>query len=786
MNPAMKEERQRIAKVSRGERGAASANISVSTVSTRRFSRAGTPSSILSSDSDIRFTRKLGGQYRCGCCVLAAFLLFLLFSGVSIYLGYTFLTSDPPGDQIFLATFRVVEGDSFASELADPSTEAFRIRSREYRDRLNLIFRRSWLKISFLAAEILALDGSDGGDLVVHFDIRFDPRYQTITTPDVVDILSREISPESSKYLSNLTIDSQSLEVQESIKALNAQVSSQTTVSTPPPTTTAPPPRRCSNLDLSYCKHLPYNVTSYPNVLGHRSLVDVQEDVIAFRELVDAECYRLAYDFVCQVLQPACVPGQPEDLLQLPCRSFCREFWNGCGSRLPDRIKRLLDCSNFPEYADQGGCRAKPGCVQALQAKALSPRICDGVIDCPDLSDEKNCAYCRDGYMHCGIGRTCIPRGKRCDGKVDCTNGSDEKDCLSLAPSLRALKSQPADTPHAARYSSEGFVVFNEKGTIGKLCTANLNATLPATEMETVLQTAASSLCNLLTYTGVKSVNVRVDEEEDVQYVHMEDPSATEITFVRAPCPSKEVMYVECSELECGVQPLRAKSGMRGLNKMAEPGDWPWHVALFKEEVHVCDATLVAENWLITTASCFQGQPKAEWSARMGTIRLSSTSPWQQERRIVGMIKSPVEGSTTVLLKLDRPVNTFSDFVRPVCLPSNQDPPANASHCNTLGWARNRDLLQRVQLRHSAMERCENISIASVNTVCTEPAYSTDDCNEEELAGSPMLCLESDGSRWALMGVGSWRIACSKAGIERPRLYDKVSSNIAWIKSTIE
>lgn len=48
---------------------------------------------------------------------------------------------------------------------------------------------------------------------------------------------------------------------------------------------------------------------------------------------------------------------------------------------------------------------------------------------------------------------------------------------------------------------------------------------------------------------GVKSVNVRVDEEEDVQYVHMEDPSATEITFVRAPCPSKEVMYVQCSEL---------------------------------------------------------------------------------------------------------------------------------------------------------------------------------------------------------------------------------------------
>ncbi|KYN18703.1 Atrial natriuretic peptide-converting enzyme [Trachymyrmex cornetzi] len=699
---------------------------------------------------------------------------------------HTFLTSDPPGDQVFLATFRVTEGDSFTAELADPSTEAFRIRSREYRDRLNLIFRRSWLKLSFLASDVLALDGVEGRDLVVHFDVRFDPRYQTITNGNIVDILSRELNPETSRYLTNLTIEAKSLEVQESLKALNAQSSPQLTVSTLPPTTTAPPPRRCSKLDLSYCKHLPYNISSYPNMLGHGSLSDVEEDVIAFRELVDAECYPLAYDFVCQVLQPACRASQPEDLLELPCRSFCREFWNGCGNRLPEKIKRALDCSNFPEYTGPGSCRPKPGCVQALQSKALSSRICDGVIDCPDLSDEKNCAYCRDGYMHCGVGRTCVSHTKRCDGNADCPNGSDEKDCLFLASSVHELRSQSWSTPHVAKYNKEGYVVFNEKGTIGKLCTANLNATLPETEMDNVLQTAASSLCTLLTYTQVSlpSVQVRTDDEEDVPYVYMEDPSAPEITFVRAPCPSKEVLYVRCSDLECGIQPLRTNGGTNGLNKMAEPGDWPWHVALFKEGVHVCDATLVADNWLLTTAYCFQGQPKAEWSARLGVVRLSSTSPWEQERRIVGMIKSPVEG-TTVLVKLDRPVTTFSDFVRPVCLPSSEDPPSNTSQCNTLGWARNRDVLQRVQLKHSAMEKCENISIPSVNSVCTEQAYSTDDCNEEEVAGSSMLCLQADDRKWVLTGIGSWRIACSKDGIERPRLYDKISSHIDWIKATI-
>lgn len=52
-----------------------------------------------------------------------------------------------------------------------------------------------------------------------------------------------------------------------------------------------------------------------------------------------------------------------------------------------------------------------------------------------------------------------------------------------------------------SKYNNEGFVVFNEKGTIGKLCTANLNATLPGTEMENVLQTVANSLCSILTYT---------------------------------------------------------------------------------------------------------------------------------------------------------------------------------------------------------------------------------------------------------------------------------------------
>lgn len=119
--------------------------------------------------------------------------------------------------------------------------------------------------------------------MVVHFEVRFDPRFRTIEVSDVINILSKEINPSTSRYLINITIDPKSLEVQESISALNAQVALQTTISTIPPTTTPPPPRRCSPLELSYCKNLPYNITSYPNLIGHKSLQEVEDDVIAFR-----------------------------------------------------------------------------------------------------------------------------------------------------------------------------------------------------------------------------------------------------------------------------------------------------------------------------------------------------------------------------------------------------------------------------------------------------------------------------------------------------------------------
>ena len=74
-----------------------------------------------------------------------------------------------------------------------------------------------------------------------------------------------------------------------------------------------------------------------------------------------------------------------------------------------------------------------------LRNSGLGARVCDGVVDCPDFSDELYCPYCPEQHFHCGVGRECVHRDKMCDGEVDCGNGADEKGCRKYHLSKKIL-----------------------------------------------------------------------------------------------------------------------------------------------------------------------------------------------------------------------------------------------------------------------------------------------------------------------------------------------------------
>ncbi|XP_038215326.1 atrial natriuretic peptide-converting enzyme [Zerene cesonia] len=754
------------------------------------------PESTMSVSSDIRFTRRKLSRPCRGCCAaLAALLVLILLAAVAVYLGHMFLFGDPLNRQTFRGSFIVSSWgprEDLSMDVKDNST-----RESQMQQMLHDVYSSSELRSCFMDADILALDNADEGTRI-HFEVSFEPIFTAVSTSEVIEVMSQALL---TPYFTSLGAIPETLHIEESSVISSEALKESETTTTELPTTEpvvfdiVEEVRECSPLALSLCKHLPYNITTYPNLVGHVSKDNLLRDLVAFRELLDAECSHLAQDFVCQMLQPRCEEGR----MIYPCRAYCRAFHAGCGDRMPERLRPHFDCARFPDYFGPGSCAPEPDCHGSLQRLALSRRACDGVPDCADASDERSCSHCAAagaGSLRCALQARCLPPHLRCDGTPDCADGSDEAGCLWVSRSLSSWKRENSETTLGSIRSRGGYAVWAERGHFGKICAA------PYENDKRALMSVATSLCTSLTFKTAVIAEAVPDGEEDFEeedilgrkaarpspeYVEIVDPTAAEISFVRTECPEKRVIKVICDQLECGMPSARgakAESGVEELTRSAQPGDWPWHAALLRSHVHACDAVLVHASWLVTTASCFQGQPKAEWTARLGTVRIQSTTPWQQERRIVGMIRSPVEGSMLALVRLEEPVE-MTDFVRPACLPENGFKANNNSICNTLGWTRNRDQLQRVHVVTTSMNTCENVSIATGNGICAEPLYDQDDCDEEEYAGSSMMCFDDISKRWSLIGVSAWRIACSKIGLGRPRIYDSVTSHVDWIRKTI-
>lgn len=71
----------------------------------------------------------------------------------------TYLRPDPLPERVFRAKIRVTKGDAWTPELADQNSLRFQHKTRDYRERVNLVIRRSDLRESYEGSEVLALDG---------------------------------------------------------------------------------------------------------------------------------------------------------------------------------------------------------------------------------------------------------------------------------------------------------------------------------------------------------------------------------------------------------------------------------------------------------------------------------------------------------------------------------------------------------------------------------------------------------------------------------------------------
>ena len=249
----------------------------------------------------------------------------------------------------------------------------------------------------------------------------------------------------------------------------------------------------------------------------------------------------------------------------------------------------------------------------------------------------------------------------------------------------------------------------------------------------------------------------------------------------------------------------------------AEPGAWPWQVALLHADSvslydgQYCGGTLIDPYWVLTAAHCVDGRSTTEIDLVVGVHDLINPEPGYQRLAIRGIIihpdyNAPTYDSDIALILLEEPANMeVSEGELPVAAVDLV--PADAGLLSGVmsmvtGWG-NRlaqpypggydfpETLHQVQLPILTNEACDESfdyyiwedDHLTENMLCAGYLYkgSKDACQGD--SGGPLVIFDEESENWQQAGIVSWGYGCANPGL--PGVYTRVSNFSDWIQETI-
>uniref|UniRef100_A0A8C4S2L8 Suppressor of tumorigenicity 14 protein homolog n=2 Tax=Erpetoichthys calabaricus TaxID=27687 RepID=A0A8C4S2L8_ERPCA len=380
---------------------------------------------------------------------------------------------------------------------------------------------------------------------------------------------------------------------------------------------------------------------------------------------------------------------------------------------------------------------------------------CDGWDDCSDRSDEQNCRCTAEQYT-CK-NRFCKPLIYVCDGEDDCEDGSDESNCACPAGYFLCTSGECILSTFLCDGTANCRDESDEANCIGK----------------EVRCSAVSYQCS--NRKCIAKPNARCDGTVD--------------------CPDSS----DEQNCDCGIRPFLQSRVVGGHD--AEPGEWPWQVSLhFHQRGHICGASLISHNWLISAAHCFQDTAlnrysrSSLWTAIIGTRSQQLTDSKPVMRKLNHIIAHERYNDVSLdydiaLLKLDSPV-VYNNYIQSICLPSATHIFPVGQSCFITGWGILQEggalplLLQKAEVKIINQTVCNMYLGKSLSARMLCAGYlngGIDACQGD--SGGPLVCEEPSG-RWFLAGIVSWGEGCARW--HRPGVYTRLTKFQEWIKQITE
>ncbi|XP_041672047.1 transmembrane protease serine 9-like [Cheilinus undulatus] len=230
----------------------------------------------------------------------------------------------------------------------------------------------------------------------------------------------------------------------------------------------------------------------------------------------------------------------------------------------------------------------------------------------------------------------------------------------------------------------------------------------------------------------------------------------------------------------CGKAPMNSRAV--GDSGVVPGGMWPWMVRLLKNGIYSCAGTLIAENFVLTSADCFSASSPdvSEWTAYVGHKHVNGSEQFEMSLSVVNITVSKMTGSNIALLQLVKTVS-FKDHIQPVCMDtSNTRTFPIGSQCWVPGWgeeSKNRG----TDKAGSSMRDLETQVASCGGTSDSENICTVTMDLQQGDQGGPLLC-KSDSS-WFQVAVVS--VSGSKSARADVQVFTKTSRFGSFLKETV-